>query len=292
MSALTSNNSLLNADEARALTDEIKGTTERLYALLLRAQEGRAWSALGYGSWREYAMTEFQMSQSHAYRLLDQARVIEAIEAAPPVIEIEQVEVEAAPDLQERSFSPMGEKLVPPTSNPAPLPSEREARELRPLLNEPNKLREAWAVANRATGGKPTAEAVRQAREQVAPRPASVPHPAPTPPPRPSAPPAEPMFDDPEIVDAEIVDDARREAELEAAMEGTDTRFRRNFSAALTRSDDVWQFDVDRIAELYAADFEQDLRPWLEEMTRWADRVTQACRRRRTGLRVVSGGQP
>jgi hypothetical protein len=73
-------------------------------------------------------------------------------------------------------------------------------------------------------------------------------------------------------------------------MEETAARFRRNFSAALARADDVWQFDVDRIAELYAASFERDLSPWLTEMERWCQRVNESIRRHRSGLRVVQGG--
>lgn len=91
------------------------------------------------------------------------------------------------------------------------------------------------------------------------------------------------------ISDQELAD-AGRDAELDAQMAETAARFRRNFSAALARADDVWQFDVDRIAELYSADFDRDLRPWLEEMERWCERVTDSIRRHRSGLRVVQGG--
>ncbi len=38
--------------------------------------------ALGYDSWRSYGMAEFGYSQSQCYRLLNQAKVIEEIEAA------------------------------------------------------------------------------------------------------------------------------------------------------------------------------------------------------------------
>lgn len=77
--------------------------------------------------------------------------------------------------------------------------------------------------------------------------------------------------------------------QLDAEMEGTDQRFRRNFSAALAKSDDIWQFDVDRIAEAYAGDYEQAIRPFLDEMGRWCDRV-RAARRQASGLRLVNGG--
>lgn len=123
----------LTADEARELTSQIKGTAERMYSLLLRAHEGRAWSALGYESWRDYAMAEFGMSQSHAYRLLDQARVIREIEAA--------------------SDSPMGE-----------IPNERQARE---LLSVPEGERaEVWRETVERTEGRPTAAAVREVSEE------------------------------------------------------------------------------------------------------------------------------
>lgn len=73
---------ILTAEQARTLTDEIKGTVERTWALLLSAHEQRAWRALGYDSWREYAGVEFGMSQSRAYQLLDAAKVVREIEAA------------------------------------------------------------------------------------------------------------------------------------------------------------------------------------------------------------------
>jgi hypothetical protein len=76
--------------------------------------------------------------------------------------------------------------------------------------------------------------------------------------------------------------------QLDAEMEGTAQRFRNNFSTIVCRADDLWQFDVDRIAEVYAADFDQAVRPFLDEMTRWCDRVRSA-RRDASGLRLVNG---
>lgn len=81
--------------------------------------------------------------------------------------------------------------------------------------------------------------------------------------------------------------DRRRTAELDAALSGTAVRFRREFSSALARADDVWQFDVERIAEVYAGDFGTSVCPFLQEMTRWCERVTGAIRRNRSGLRIV-----
>lgn len=71
-----------NEAEARTLTDDIRRGVERVHLLLVRSYEWGAWRALGYDSWRDYAMAEFGMSKSRAYELLDQARVIKAIEGA------------------------------------------------------------------------------------------------------------------------------------------------------------------------------------------------------------------
>ncbi len=92
------------AEEARALTARIQQAVQHVHDLLLEAYERRAWAALGYASWREYAQNEFRLAQSHVYRLLDQARVIRAIEEAAGV-------------------SPAGEIVT-----------EREARDLKPQL--------------------------------------------------------------------------------------------------------------------------------------------------------------
>ncbi len=73
---------LLNKTGARDLTDRIKATVESLWFLLLESYERRAWAALDYSSWREYATAEFELSESRAYQYLDSARVVKAIEAA------------------------------------------------------------------------------------------------------------------------------------------------------------------------------------------------------------------
>lgn len=66
------------------------------------------------------------LGRSHAYRLLDAARVADAM-------------------------SPIGD-------TPA---NEAQARELTPLLDQPERLRETWRQVNEQTGGKPTAAAIR-----------------------------------------------------------------------------------------------------------------------------------
>ena len=114
----------LTPAEARALTDHIKLTADHLWRLLLKAYEGKAWQVLGYPSWREYAQTEFEMSQSQVYRLLDQGRVLRALEWAVG--------------------SPMGEIV-----------SERVARDLKPQLETVTS-----DIRNRIESGEDPAAAV------------------------------------------------------------------------------------------------------------------------------------
>lgn len=51
-----------------------------------------------------------------------------------------------------------------------PVSTERQARELAPLRDQPEALREAWRDVEERTGGKPTATAVREAVERREPQ--------------------------------------------------------------------------------------------------------------------------
>lgn len=133
----------LTEDEARKLTARINIAADNIGALLLQAHDRKAWAALKYESWREYASAEFMFSQGHAYRLLNFERV------------------------RVNLNSPMGENstLVEKT-----LPvNERQVRSLAKL--EPEKQVEAWnkAVESSRTG-VPTAKQVATAAEIVAPK--------------------------------------------------------------------------------------------------------------------------
>lgn len=123
---------LLSKDAARKLTDEIKQDAQALSDKLVQAYDGRAWAALGYSSWREYAAAEFDMSQSRAYQLLDMSRVMRALEAAS-------------------------------STNVERPRNEAQARALAPLKDEPDKLAEAWKSTLERTNGKPTARALQEA---------------------------------------------------------------------------------------------------------------------------------
>lgn len=119
---------------ARRLVEEVKADAAALWRKLQALHEGRAHVALGYASWAEFCAVEFDLGKSHAYRLLDSARVHEAIEA----------------------HSPIGGQPV----------SERVARELVPVLRDDTAghVAEVWSDVVDEHGNQPTAA---QAREVV-----------------------------------------------------------------------------------------------------------------------------
>lgn len=126
---------LLDEREARDLTDRIKATAEQLWTLLLEAHDRQAWHALGYGTWSAYIDAEFDMGRAHAYRLLDQARVIRALEAV---------------------VSPDGDTPVHVT--------EAEARDIKPVLDE---VVEEVAARTEAEPDRPPAEVVAEVVEKA-----------------------------------------------------------------------------------------------------------------------------
>ena len=91
-------------------------------------------------------------------------------------------------------------------------------------------------------------------------------------------------------MDAEIVEeDSRRDAELNALLAETDIKFRANFSSAMAKADDVWQFNVPRIAEVFAAPSDRArVLSWIREMNAWCDRVSEALTKP-TVLRSIGG---
>ncbi len=57
--------------------------------------------------------------------------------------------------------------------------NEAQARELAPLLDQPQTLDRVWSETVERTGGKPTAAVIRLVRNEVTPPPPAVPPPAP-----------------------------------------------------------------------------------------------------------------
>jgi hypothetical protein len=90
----------LTPAEALSLTERIRSTSRQMCLLLLEAHERRAWLALGYQSWRRYVGDELQLSRSRSYELLDQGRVVRAIQAAAGVSEVPDISAFAAAQLK------------------------------------------------------------------------------------------------------------------------------------------------------------------------------------------------
>lgn len=98
-----------------------------------------------YETFEDYCRDRWQMERAHAYRLIEASEVVQVL-------------------------SPTGDMslslLGPVTDIPAPK-TERVARELAPLRQEPEVMREVWRESVEVSGGQPTATVVRDVREQV-----------------------------------------------------------------------------------------------------------------------------
>jgi hypothetical protein len=198
-----------------------------------------------HGTFEEYCRSTWQLSDRHANRLVQAAEVSEAL-------------------------GPIGPKIE----------NEAQARELAPLCDEPEKLRETWKRANEATRGKPTAAAVREAREQVRPAP---PRPSsPQPPVRTySPPPPRPTFSD-QPADSPVparspLDDT--DSDIAAA------RHCQAFHHVLGQAVALGEFDLDRIAETVTGDYRESALLLLEGVISSAEQIRNVLRR--SNLRVV-----
>ncbi|MET9663039.1 hypothetical protein [Streptomyces sp. NPDC006510] len=79
----------LTAARAREMTawlreamDDVRRSVAVLAARVRDAHAARVWAPLGYSSWESYCGTEFGISRAQAYRLLDVARALAAIDDA------------------------------------------------------------------------------------------------------------------------------------------------------------------------------------------------------------------
>lgn len=121
---------MLSRAEARSLTDEVKGDAERLWRKLVELYDGNAHGVLGHKSWGAYFKAEFGGTQSKAYQLLSAGQVVKELQGAP--------------------FSDL--------RMPA---NQEQARELSPLVKQPEKLREVWSEVVEEHP-EPTAKQVRE----------------------------------------------------------------------------------------------------------------------------------
>lgn len=155
----------LSANEARRITDEVKADAAALWTKLLRLYGGEAHIALGHTSWGAYFEQEFGQKKSRGYQLLESGRVLRALSdstnggisiADVPIGEVHHcVVVRDSPNVGTEGITRIGPIGPIPTS-------ERVARELTPLLKEPDALREAWGEAVVKHGPEPTALQVRE----------------------------------------------------------------------------------------------------------------------------------
>ncbi len=85
---------------ARKLTEQIRAATRQVCLLLLEAHERRVWVVLNYTRWEDYVSAEFGFSRSRSYELLDQGRVILALQEAAALTEIPDVSGYAASQIK------------------------------------------------------------------------------------------------------------------------------------------------------------------------------------------------
>jgi len=72
----------MNKAEATAITKRIRNGFDALGALLLQAQDRKAWKALGYENWESYWKQEFGYTRQRYYQLVDQGKVAKELAAA------------------------------------------------------------------------------------------------------------------------------------------------------------------------------------------------------------------
>lgn len=140
---------VMNEIEARECVEKIKAHITNARILVKELYDGRGWVALGYKTWRECVVAEFEKHQSYLYR-------------------------ELAASCVEENISPMGEIGWMP---------ERQARPLTRL--EPEVQREVWksvveetppeqitakVVEAKAKSAEPLNEAVKAIKEELKPQ--------------------------------------------------------------------------------------------------------------------------
>ncbi len=138
----------LSTDEAQALTDQIKTTANVLYVLIRRAHAGKAHKALGYNSFEEYVRAEFDIGRSRAYQLLDQAKVIEAIEEVLP----DGVKVEIS-EAAARDLKHVLEDVVPEIKAAAASAGDLDQGQAQSLVNNVIDQHRAERADERAEKG-------------------------------------------------------------------------------------------------------------------------------------------
>lgn len=139
----------LNTEQAKQITHSIRDAAEVIWILIARAHAGKAWKALGYDSWEDYVKSEFNMSRSRSYQLLDQAKVISEIEAALPkgsevkiseaaARELKVVLEEAVPEIRKATEGLEKEEAVKVAEDILSKYREKAHAEVDPVFEVPN----------------------------------------------------------------------------------------------------------------------------------------------------------
>lgn len=87
----------MTKDEARELVTEIKAGISAVGEKLLELYERKGWKALGYLSWRECVMVEFDFEKSRVYELLNFAKVTRNLSAIAEKCPLPANEAQARP---------------------------------------------------------------------------------------------------------------------------------------------------------------------------------------------------
>ncbi len=78
---------IMGEAEARLLVQKIRDRLNSLADDLWELKNREGWKSLGYASWRDCAMAEFDLSQGRVYQLLGHAQVIKNIVADSTIVE-------------------------------------------------------------------------------------------------------------------------------------------------------------------------------------------------------------
>jgi hypothetical protein len=159
----------LDADQARAMTDEVKADAEALWLKLHTLYEAGAHVVLGYSSWGAYYETEFGQSSRRGYQLLAAGKAVALLGGSAA----DDVEGQAS----ETNFTEPKDGADPPatpsagTNGRIPLPTnERTASKLASTLRtDPERGHALWREAVVRFGPAATPEQVKQVSDGMGP---------------------------------------------------------------------------------------------------------------------------
>jgi hypothetical protein len=105
------------------------GTFVEVGRALLEIQQRRLYRAAGHRTFADYVAKRWDLSSAHAYRQIEASKVVDIL-------------------------SPIGEMPLPA--------NEAQARELAPLVNDPDAVREVWMETIQFGQGRVTAKTIRE----------------------------------------------------------------------------------------------------------------------------------